>query len=122
MLSLKEIAFTMSPEQSFHFDVVDSRNEALGVDVTTFLCHGRLTNETSGKLKDAVKPLIGSGGRHVIIDLGDVSYVDSSGLGALVGLKVSALNKGLCRLELESLTPRIKELLSLANLTKLFAS
>jgi anti-anti-sigma factor len=112
----------MSPESSFHFDVVESRNEGLGVDVTTFLCHGRLTNETSSKIKEAVKPLLGVGGRHVIIDLGDVNYVDSSGLGALVGLKVSAINKGLGRLELENLTPRVKELLSLANLTKLFSS
>jgi anti-sigma B factor antagonist len=57
-----------------------------------------------------------------MIDLGDVSYVDSSGLAVLVGLKVSALNKGLGRLEFENLTPRIKELLNLANLTKLFSS
>jgi anti-anti-sigma factor len=112
----------MSPESSFHFDVVESRNEALGVDVTTFLCHGRLTSESASKIKEAVKPLLGEGGRHIIIDLGDVNYLDSSGLGALVGLKVSALNKGLCRLELANLTPRVKELLSLANLTKLFAS
>ncbi|HZD47546.1 MAG TPA: STAS domain-containing protein [Silvibacterium sp.] len=111
----------MSPETAFHCEVEKSRDEALGVDVTTIHCHGRLTNENAGKIKDLVKPMIGQGG-HIIIDLGDLSYLDSSGLGALVGLKVSALNKGLCRLELANLTPRVKELLSLSNLTKLFAS
>jgi anti-sigma B factor antagonist len=65
--------------------------------------------------------MIGHGG-HIVIDLADLNYLDSSGLGALVGLKVSALHTGLCRLELANLTPRVKELLSLANLTKLFSS
>ena len=111
----------MSNSPAFFYDLEKSRNEELGVDVTTIRCHGRLTNDNSSQIKEVVKPLIGHGG-HIIIDLGDLSYLDSSGLGALVGLKVSALHTGLCRLELANLTPRVKELLSLANLTKLFAS
>jgi anti-anti-sigma factor len=51
-----------------------------------------------------------------------VSYVDSSGLGTLVGLKVSALKEGYCKLELFNLSPRVKELLRLSNLTQLFSS
>jgi hypothetical protein len=39
-----------------------------------------------------------------------------------VGLKVSALNQGLCKLELENLSPRIKDLVSMANLMQLFSS
>jgi anti-anti-sigma factor len=100
---------------------VDKSGDELGNNVTTIKCHGRLVNDTAGKVKDLIKPLIAEGGR-IVIDLGELSYLDSSGLGALVGLKVSALNKGLCRLELINLTPRVKDLLSLANLTKLFAS
>jgi anti-sigma B factor antagonist len=110
----------MATEPMFTYETEKSRDE-LGNNVTTLKFHGRLVNETAGKVKDTVKPLIGEGGR-IVLDLGELSYLDSSGLGALVGLKVSALNKGLCRLELVNLTPRIKELLSLANLTKLFAS
>ncbi len=111
----------MSLEPAFRYEIEKSRNEALGVDVTTIHCHGRLTNDNSSQIKEVVKPLIGHGG-HIIIDLADLKYIDSSGLGALVGLKVASVNTGLCRLELANLTPRIKELLSLANLTKLFAS
>src|SRR5271170_7636699 len=112
----------MSPETAFTFEVEKSRDETLDVDVHTIICHGRLTNENAGKIKDLVKPMIGEHGGHIVIDLGDLNYLDSSGLGALVGLKVSALKTGLCRLELANLTPRVKELLSLANLAKLFAS
>jgi anti-anti-sigma factor len=46
-------------------------------------------------MKDVVKPLIPEGGR-IVIDLGDLSYMDSTGLGALVSLKASAIKQGLC--------------------------
>ena len=78
-------------------------------------------NQSTTQVKELVKPLIARGGR-IVIDLADLNYMDSSGLGALVGLKVSALHQGLCKLELENLTPRIKDLLSMANLTQLFSS
>src|SRR5271170_7785146 len=112
----------MSPEPTFYYEVIKARDETLGIDETTVVCHGRLTNDSAAKIKELVKPMIGEHGGHIVIDLGDLNYLDSSGLGALVGLKVSALKTGLCRLELANLTPRVKELLSLANLAKLFAS
>ena len=68
-----------------------------------------------------MKPLITEGG-VIVIDLSDVTYLDSLGLGTLVGLKVSAINEGYCTLRLDNLSPRIQELLRLTNLTKLFAS
>jgi len=110
----------MATESVFTYKVAKSQDD-LGNNVTTLTFHGRLVSENTVQVKDLIKPLIAEGGR-IVIDLGELSYLDSSGLGALVGLKVSALNKGLCRLELVNLTPRIKELLTLANLTKLFAS
>ncbi len=57
-----------------------------------------------------------------MLDFTDLEYLDSSGLGALVGLKVSAINRGLCVLELVNLTPRVKKLLSMTNLLQLFSS
>jgi anti-anti-sigma factor len=107
-------------DPAFHYDIEKSRDEVLGMNVTTVKCHGRLVSENAAQIKEVIKPLLDQGGR-IVIDLGDLSYLDSSGLGALVGLKVSALNKGLCRLELDNLTPRVKDLLSLANLTSLFS-
>jgi anti-anti-sigma regulatory factor len=47
--------------------------------------------------------------------------VDSSGLGTLVGLKVSAVGAGYCTLECANLSPRVQELLRLTKLTHLFS-
>lgn len=109
-----------TPEAVFHYETQKSGDETSG-PITTILCHGRLVSETSGQIKEVVKPLIPLGGR-IVLDLTGVTYLDSSGLGTLVGLKVSALREGYCTLELLNLSPRIKELLRLSNLTQLFSS
>jgi anti-anti-sigma factor len=109
----------MTAEPSFHCEVEKSGSQATG-RVTTIRCHGRVVSETAAELKEVVKPIIVSGGR-IILDLTDVEHVDSSGLGTLVGLKVSAINEGYCTLELINLTPRVKELLRITNLKQLFA-
>jgi anti-anti-sigma factor len=111
---------TTTPEALFHYDIEKSQDESIG-PITVVICHGRVVSETAAQLKEVVKPLIPLGGR-IVLDLSDVSYMDSSGLGALVGLKVSALREGYCRLELRNLSPRVKELLRLSNLTQLFSS
>jgi len=110
---------TETPEVAFNCSVENSTEN--GVKVTTVRCHGRLINQTAGQVKDIVKPLIPQGG-IIVINLADVTFLDSLGLGTLVGLKVSAINEGYCQLRLENLTPRLQELLKLTNLTKLFSS
>jgi len=44
------------------------------------------------------------------------------GLGALVSLKVSAINKGYCTLELINLSPKVRQLLSITNLLQVLTS
>jgi anti-anti-sigma factor len=110
---------TNTSEVPFHCDVESSTEN--GVKVTTVRCHGRLINQTAGEVKEIVKPLIPQGGT-IVIDLEDVTFLDSLGLGTLVGLKVSAINEGYCTLKLQNLSPRIQELVKLTSLTKLFAS
>jgi anti-anti-sigma factor len=83
--------------------------------------HGRLVSEHTAAMTAQVKPLIPQGGR-IILDLGDLEYMDSSGLAALVGVKASAINQGYCKLELENLTPKLAELLRITKLTQLFSS
>jgi anti-anti-sigma factor len=111
---------TNTAEIPFHCEVENSV-DGDGVKVTTVRCHGKLINQTAGEVKDIVKPLIPQGG-VIVIDLGNVTFLDSLGLGTLVGLKVSAINEGYVRLRLENLTPRIQELLRLTALTNLFSS
>ncbi len=108
------------PAAVLDYEVEKTEDPSLG-SITTIVFHGRIVSETGGKLKEVVKPLIPLGGR-IRLDLTDVNYMDSSGLGTLVGLKISAVKEGYCRLELVNLSPRVKELLSLSNLTQLFNS
>jgi anti-anti-sigma factor len=105
---------------TFHSEIEKSGDETTG-RVTRVICHGDLVNQTAGQLKEVVKPLIADGGK-IILDFGDVSFVDSLGLGTLVGLKVSAIGAGYCRLEFEHLSPRVQELLQLTKLVELFKS
>jgi anti-sigma B factor antagonist len=111
----------METQDPFHYEVEQSRVDIRGNPVTTIKCHGKLIAGTADKIKEAVKPLLPQGGR-IVVDLGDVTFLDSSGLGALVGLKVSALNQGLCILEFANMTPRVLDLLRITKLMDLFSS
>jgi anti-anti-sigma factor len=108
----------MTPD--FHCEVEKlEQKDASGNRVTKVICHGRLVSQATDLFKATVKPLIAEGGK-IVIDLGDVSHLDSSGLGALVGLKASAIHQGYCILELENMTPRVLDLLRITNLLQLF--
>src|SRR5271168_61213 len=120
LVSNREIA-AVTAEPLIHFDIEESLGK-FGSRVTTIKCHGRLIIESAKEIKELVKPLIQAGRRRIVIDCSDLQSLDSSGLGALVSLKVSAINKGLVKLELVNLSPRVSELLKLTRLTELFAS
>jgi anti-sigma B factor antagonist len=81
-------------------------------------CVGRITSITSGTLQAAVRALIPETSR-VVLDLTDVSYLDSSGLGALVGLYVSAKRQH-CDLKLINLNQRLKQLFRLTKMAAIF--
>lgn len=109
-----------APGATFHYEIVETEDESKYV-TTTIKCQGRLISDNTDEIRKVVQPLIQRGG-HIVLDLTELEYLDSSGLGALVGLKVSAINRGLCVLELVNLTPRVKKLLTLTNLLTLFSS
>jgi anti-anti-sigma factor len=91
-----------------------------GEGATTVRCTGRLTIDTSPQLKKEVKALLVNK-RRVILDLTDLAHMDSSGLGALVALYISAKSSG-CELQMVNLSPRIRELMSMTNIISLFES
>jgi anti-anti-sigma factor len=112
----------MADTGSFQYEVKKAAApDSQGNAVTTITCHGRLVSENSGGMKDIVKPLLPHGGR-IVIDLSDVSYIDSSGLGALVGLKISAIKQGLVMLEFVNMAPRVLELMRITNIAQLLSS
>ncbi len=107
------------PFEPFHYDMQQA-TDAAGWPVTTIHCHGRIISENTAGLRALVQPLIERGG-SVVLDFTDLKFLDSSGLGTLVSLRVSALNRGNCRFELVNLLPRIEKMLLLTNLLELFA-
>jgi anti-anti-sigma factor len=81
-------------------------------------CFGRLTSDNVPVLKDAMREACGRKGR-IVLDLKEVPMMDSSGLGAVVTLHVSARTRG-CRLEVVNASKQILELFSVANVLSLF--
>jgi anti-sigma B factor antagonist len=81
-------------------------------------CSGRITSTSSATLQTTVRGLIPET-KHIVLDLTNVSYLDSSGLGALVSLLLSAKRQD-CQLKLINLNQRLKELFSLTRLASVF--
>ena len=86
---------------------------------TVVRCTGRITSDTTQSLKTTVKPLFAES-KTVVLDLTNVGYMDSSGLGAIVGLYVSA-KAAKCQLKLINLNQRLKELFSITRLGQVLA-
>ena len=72
-------------------------------------------------LKDKVHSLVFQGRKQILLNLGGVSYMDSSGLGALIAASVTASSNG-GKIKLLNLTKRLQDLLSIAKLTTVFDS
>jgi anti-anti-sigma factor len=109
-------------ESSLHCEVEKAtERDKQGNRATTVTCRGRIVSDTASQLREMVRALIPLGGR-IIVDFAGVSYLDSSGLGVLVSLKVSALKQRFCRLEFSNMTPRVQELLRITKLMQVFSS
>ncbi len=88
--------------------------ETLTVEGTTVVkCSGRLTLDVSGPFRREIKTLI-PGNKRLLLDLANLTYMDSSGLGAIVGLYISAKASG-CELRLANFNERVRELLGLTK-------
>ena len=87
-------------------------------DAIVVECRGRLVREAGDQLRQTVKPLIPQT-RHLVLDLTGLAHMDSSGLGVLVGLYVSARSAG-CQLQLINLNQRIRQLLGMTHLLSAF--
>ena len=81
-------------------------------------CHGRLIFENTAAFKEVLRDRF-AGYKRLVIDLKEVSQMDSSGLGAIVGLYVSARTRG-CKVELVNASQQIRDLFSLTNILSLF--
>ncbi|MGA3009753.1 MAG: STAS domain-containing protein [Terracidiphilus sp.] len=82
--------------------------------------NGRITlGEGSVQLRDAIRGLIGKGKKNVLLNMGEVSYIDSSGLGELVSAFTTAKNQQ-AEVKLLKLTRKVHDLLQLTKLYTVF--
>ncbi len=81
---------------------------------------GRITlGEGSVQLRDAIRGLIGKGKKNVLLNMGEVNYIDSSGLGELVSAYTTAKNQQ-AEVKLLKLTRKVHDLLQLTKLYTVF--
>jgi anti-sigma B factor antagonist len=96
---------------------IDSRTVG---DIHVLDCRGKITlgNDTQ-VIRNTISSILESGGKKIVLNLADVPYIDSSGIGELVNTHTTVANKG-GQLKLLNLTQRIRESLSIMKLLFLF--
>ena len=88
--------------------------------VTVLDLSGRITlGEASGKLRSAVGDALSAGSKKILLNLADVNYIDSAGLGELVSAYTTVKNAG-GELKLLSLTKKVHDLLVITKLLTVF--
>ena len=88
-------------------------------DVIIVDCAGRIImGDETALLRHQVKDLLNES-RHLVLNLSDINYLDSSGIGTLVGLHSSAAKMG-GQIKLAGLTGRVKDVLQIAKLASIF--
>jgi len=89
-------------------------------DVSVIDVTGRITlGEGSSALRDSLRELVGHNQKKILLNLGDVSYIDSSGIGELVSGFTTVTNAG-GQLKLLNLSKRVKDLLQITKLYTVF--
>jgi anti-sigma B factor antagonist len=89
-------------------------------DVVILDLHGKIMiGEGDDALREAVTRLVDGGSTKIVLNLGDVPYVDSAGLGEIVRCYTTVSRKG-GRLKLQHLTKKIKDLLAITKLLTVF--
>jgi len=87
---------------------------------TLVICSGMLTTEVAAEFKQEVRALVPQT-KRIVLDLNEVVFMDSSGLGAIIAVYVTA-KKATCELRLINLSKKIRGLLGMTNLLSMFES
>ena len=89
-------------------------------DVSVVDVSGRITlGEGSSALRDTLRDLMAQNNKKILLNLSEVSYIDSSGIGELVSGFTTVANSG-GNLKLLGLTKRVKDLLQITKLYTVF--
>lgn len=89
-------------------------------DITVVDAVGRITlGEAATIFRDTIRQLVSSGHKKLLLNLADVSYIDSSGIGEMVSGYTTVNNQG-GQVKLLNLTKRVKDLLQITKLYTVF--
>lgn len=95
---------------------------------TIIYCSGKITSESAQMFQDEIRGNVIPESRgkgvpvttRIVLDLSKVTFVDSTGLGALLGVWTAAQRRG-CDVELVNLSPRVEGLVSVTKLDQVFS-
>ena len=88
--------------------------------VTVVDVSGRITlGEACKELREVIRGVLGKGHKNLLLNLGDVTYIDSSGIGELVSAFTAVSNQG-GQLKLLHLTKKVHDLLQITKLYTVF--
>lgn len=89
-------------------------------DVTILDLNGKITiGEGSVALRNTIRRLLGEGKKKILMNLGEVGYIDSSGIGELVS-SFTTVNRENGQLKLLNLTQKVQDLLAITKLLTVF--
>jgi anti-sigma B factor antagonist len=102
----------------FHVSLKASTRQVTGVTIVDLSGNIKLGEGTS-VLRETVKDLLGKGQKKMLLNLAEISYIDSSGIGELVSAFTSVRNQG-GELKLLHLTKKVHDLLQITKLYTVF--
>jgi anti-sigma B factor antagonist len=96
-------------------------NSRIVGDIHFLDCSGKITlGEGTMKVRSAVADVLKGGGKKIVLNLADVNYIDSPGVGELVSTYTTVANQG-GQLKLQSLTEKVREVMAITRLLTVFS-
>jgi anti-sigma B factor antagonist len=103
------------PEEIVNFSAAIRRTG----DVSIVDLSGQLTSFASGVLRQTISDLMSHGNKQIVLNVGNLVYLDSSGVGALVNCYMSVIKQG-GEMKVVGLTPKVEEVLKITQLYRIF--
>ena len=120
VVMVKELPDSSREKEEEQVSLITNLREVGGVSVVDL--SGRITiGEGSGTLRETVRELLDRGQKNILLNLGDVSYIDSSGLGEMVSSYTTAANQG-AKVKLVNVQKKVGDLLQITKLYTVFES
>jgi len=89
-------------------------------DVCVLSPEGKIViGDEVGALREKIKEVLDGGHKNILVNLANVSYIDSTGVGALVGSFTTIRNQG-GQMKLSNLSQRVKDILLVTKLLTVF--